>query len=237
MNPATRVCVLSPAVPLAPGHSRIFDVFDAEESLRPIGKVRSCWVQPGPAMLRRAGGSSCCACGRPGMCWPPPWVGGPCGVGHPDRVARHPKLQLRWLLTRQCVRLCSVLCAGAGAAGRVWAGQAAPQGGCTAGCTRGAAWLPAPGKAGSPLHSGGKLSMAACASRPAGCRQRGPLKRFARRLALILTHACAIACSRQEAMAAIREEKPLLVGDLEVRAPACLVAATHRTAMPGRRLP
>ena len=36
-------CRAGCAVPLVPGHSRIFDVFDAEENLKPIGKAR----QPG----------------------------------------------------------------------------------------------------------------------------------------------------------------------------------------------
>ncbi|KAI7839340.1 hypothetical protein COHA_006866 [Chlorella ohadii] len=39
-------------VPLAPGHSRIFDVFDAEENLRPIGKVRALQGEFGLAKLR-----------------------------------------------------------------------------------------------------------------------------------------------------------------------------------------
>lgn len=39
-------------VPLVPGHSRIFDVFDAEESLRPIGKVRALQGEFGLAKLR-----------------------------------------------------------------------------------------------------------------------------------------------------------------------------------------
>jgi folate-binding protein YgfZ len=39
-------------VPLAPGVSRIFDVFDAEENLRPIGKVRALQGEFGLAKLR-----------------------------------------------------------------------------------------------------------------------------------------------------------------------------------------
>lgn len=77
-------------------------------------------------------------------------------------------LQLCWLLTGQCVRLFCSLCR----CGRCRASLGWPS--CASRWVHNwvherAAWLPAPGKAGSPLHGAGMLPTTACASRPAGC--------------------------------------------------------------------